>query len=452
MSHFFRSEISSEIMQEMNEAFIKPYLRSLPLRREQQFLETFSLFQYHLNDVAFNLNSEAQTFGNNSEKEYFDFTDAEKNQFQSIQEEEKDLMLSVRWHLKPEQSKKKMSPILEIYSGLYEYFSDYCKLVANYLSSLDNPFYFTAEYTTKWKNYTMSMQIIGSILKEFSSAVNEGYNLRFKEHSGLPDFSIWRMMTKIWHEEVFSVLEKKMLASFELSFESYLSQFSTKIQGHIDEEIIPKELIQASDFEITTSISEFWQSVVDMGFNERTITSLTFTDMSEIKPISSFWFAAKELVERCCKSVTEAPQIRPSLKFEQIVEYTDLIESIIPFKTFPELQEVLLEAQFNIIANFIAEKKNESIESISKLITGEDVKSMLEFVHSEEIECKYPALLQHIKHFQSNAENFEEVKLHRETQKSKYLLQSTVKNCRVQMLLVNYNNQMDLSSLEESKI
>ena len=490
---FMRLEMSAELMENITDALQKPYLRALSLRRESEILETFSLFQYHLNDVMMKSDPESQNSNLFEDDETSEFTLSERKSLRAVPEEDKEIVKAARWYIKTdkysildqneknsdfigntsskindlngeftnldsENGRLRTSPIrrlpllMRLYFGLDEMVTAYCRVMSDYLAAIDDPFLFVTEYTTKWKNFTMSMQTIGTILREFSVAMNEVYNQEFKELPRFPEFSIWRMMTKIWYAEVFSALQKKMIPNFEIIFESYLENFATVLQKTNSSDLycyiegIPKELLGAPEFEICTIISEFWQSVVDMSFNESTIHTLTFADMSKINPISSFMSSINKLVLRRCNAVVEVAQLKSSLKFELIAEYMELIESAIPHKLFPEIRQILLNSQKDVMIDFISNLKEEATENISRFLTEDNNKSLRDLIYSEVVDCRYPSLIKHIGSFRSKLQELEEVKRRREAQRLK--LQDHTFECAPQQLLMEFGNEIDLKALE----
>jgi len=452
---FAKPEKCLQVMESLKEAFSQPYLRPLPLRRESECLETFSLFQNHLNDVHFKLDPESLSLLRKQDSNYFD--SEELMALKSIQEESKEFLRQARWYLKPDlhadsrnyqdnttkavcqgdcyagemntcckpsyivvnKGSRKVPPLLDLYSELHELISSYCRVISNFLNGIDSPMVFAVEYTTRWKNFTLGMQQISTMLRDFSSAINEKYYSFFKNDPKFPCFSIWRMMTRIWYKEVYHSLETRMNSEFNKLVECYLVKCTTNFKdidistlSNIDSEIFNNSL-EVSEIEFATCINEFWQAIIDLGFNEKTVPYLNFADLRTIRPISGFCVSLHEIVSQRGKGIIEDLQCKPHLKFNIICEFTNLIESIVSCDVFPELYQLLADFQKKLLSDVISQVNGAAPEEIDKLLAGDENKSLHSFVSSEEI--VYPTLFKQIICYKKHLQSLDMVQRRRET-------------------------------------
>lgn len=58
-------------------------------------------------------------------------------------------------------------------------------------------------------------------LKEFVNTINCLYEKIYEDLPSFPKFSIWRMMTKIWHKTVYQKLEAPLAACFKKLLKVY---------------------------------------------------------------------------------------------------------------------------------------------------------------------------------------------------------------------------------------
>jgi len=93
--------------------------------------------------------------------------------------------------------------LLCFYDTLHKVLTHFCRLVSEYLSSLDNIYDVLSEYIARWKTYVCSMLECEKMFQTFTELLNNHYEKLFEGYPAFPKFSMWRFMTKIWMREVF---------------------------------------------------------------------------------------------------------------------------------------------------------------------------------------------------------------------------------------------------------
>lgn len=455
MSKFVGSEAGKQFMSTINDILLRPALGPVPLKRDCQTCETYSLFQSHLNDALFNLDAESSQLADDSEA--LNLTSEQQERLKCVKENDKSLILATRWYKTPqleELSTGDISPLVESYLYLQEVFSSFCRLTSNYLKGIKNPFIFIAEYNTKWNNYVVAMKNIGCYLREYTAIMNEVYGKEYSEYPNYPRFSMWRLMAKLWYEEVFSSLDKKMVESFGLVLNDYINESSYTLQSFIDSksESIPEDIFSDSSFDVSNAIGEFWNSVLDMGFNEKTIFNLTCTDLNEVQPVSSFCSAIRNLLKEKCDFLLESTNIKHSQKVVIVKEVLETMESLIPHAVFPDIQQTLTEGLRSIIVNFISDADVATPEEAERFIAGESNVKLLKWATSEATECTYPALMKHIQLYRSNKNQHENMLQTREKKLMKNAKSFGMGSCAKQQRFLEFQKTVDVDVLEQHKV
>lgn len=98
---------------------------------------------------------------------------------------------------------KNHSYLIKLYDCLTNTLIHFCRLVSEFLDSLDNTYDLLAEYVSRWKTYVCSMIEIEKACETFTHLFNKAYETVFEGYPSFPKFSIWRLMTKIWMKEVY---------------------------------------------------------------------------------------------------------------------------------------------------------------------------------------------------------------------------------------------------------
>ena len=450
LEFFSGSEKPKQLIKLTNNALLRPLLAPLPIRRDFQTCETFSLFQIHVNDANHGLEFEAQPYEMASEGEIYEFPE----EMMKMDDRIKEIILRCRWYMdvkfksddglsnflhkarpvlhinnekfSEEITEQDLHPFIRIYVHLQELFSSFCRLMANYLENIKDPFLFITEYGCKWKNYTMSMQTIGDYMRQFSGVMNEVYDLIYsKEYPGYPNFSIWRMMTRIWFKEVVQPLNTKMKSNFQTVLEAYLDGFNVDkkqlltSEFSMDVEGIPDALSQSEE-DVCGALRDYWYAMIDFAIHEKSVAFISSTDFSTMVPTSTFYTCAQEAIIQRCRNLLEQTRLKPGDKFVILQKEKLLLESIIPPVIFSKLYLILVEAQQKVLADCLSQVKEASYEEVVNYvngINGPNSKYIVEWIFSDGVTLGYQALREHLKIYGSNIEEAKNIKEYLEKKK-----------------------------------
>jgi len=214
------------------------------------------------------------------------------------------------------------SYLLSMYDCLRDTLIHFCHLVSEYLSCLDNFYDLLAEYTTRWKVYVCSMLEIEKTFSTFADLFNKAYGAVFEGYPGFPKFSIWRLMTKIWINQVYE--NQKVKSSLNAAFQQVLLNHRDKnvkqiicndqifefsdiqdptipkclyINFHLDQEVnLQGNCTHHAYFDGNFQgekelLSEYIQAILDLSLNE---VSIHFFDCTEL-PVNCFYQELEEL-------------------------------------------------------------------------------------------------------------------------------------------------------------
>jgi len=376
--HFF-SVISQISTKEETEDFMRDFIQTLrepnlpvaSLKRETFAKNTQTAFQNKLSEVLYEdciFSPKKLNFIQNS-KAIIDKLEFKENcLLKEIGCEDKNRFLKARWYMgqmNPKlleeaisEEKQKIDMVLESYNhnnsqgisnvstedsflvnsnhsyllNMYDCLSNtlihFCHLVSEYLSCLDNFYDLLAEYNMRWRLYVCSMLEIEKTFSTFTELLNKAYGAVFEGYPGFPKFSIWRLMTKIWINEVYGnqKLKQSLNAAFQQILINHRDKNVKKIIcneqilefSDINDPTIPRCLYinfqtlesQESNFSSERSfpqnahiyfednfqaekelLSEYMQSILDLSLNE---VSVHFFDCTEL-PVSCFYEELEDL-------------------------------------------------------------------------------------------------------------------------------------------------------------
>jgi len=254
----------------LDEIILQPPLPMATLKRETIIASTQTIFQTKLSEVLYE-DSTCVSKGRPLIDEFKDVIDGLKENEKEILLQSfscnKDELLRARWSLfesKDEESEEtlsdgdhindfpelptfsknykisnattdnaflllhKTSPLLKLYNCLYNLLSHYCKILSNYLDTVENVYDLLAEYTSRWNTFVCTMLELERLFETFSELMNKNYEAVFEGYPSYPKFSIWRMMTKIWMKEIFEKDNFKLVLN-----ESFLRVLSNHREKNI---------------------------------------------------------------------------------------------------------------------------------------------------------------------------------------------------------------------------
>eukprot|EP00331_Platyophrya_macrostoma_P009649 CAMPEP_0176415514 /NCGR_PEP_ID=MMETSP0127-20121128/5848_1 /TAXON_ID=938130 /ORGANISM="Platyophrya macrostoma, Strain WH" /LENGTH=586 /DNA_ID=CAMNT_0017795517 /DNA_START=636 /DNA_END=2396 /DNA_ORIENTATION=- len=143
------------------------------------------------------------------------------------------------------------SRLLRLNNLFYAVIQNYCAMIFDYLSNLDNTYNLVAEYSTRWTVYTYTILQLIQSCQGFTETMNEAYEQLFPGYPSFPKFSIWRLMVKTWFSEVYEKCGISKLLS-----DSYLKIVSNHRENLLREEInsnfpgISKQLDSTLDLQV----------------------------------------------------------------------------------------------------------------------------------------------------------------------------------------------------------
>ena len=298
-------------------SLFKPCLMPLRMIRDFQCCNTFSIFQNFLNEAYHYIDPESLTYSLNN------------TLFRIPPElliiDDKFDLLQSRWFMKPAIYSD--SPLLQLYHHFHNLFTSFCQFIGNYLGEFTDPILVIGEYCNKWKNYNMSIQIVGENVKEFSGAMNDAYEKYYKSsHPTVPRFSLWRMMVRIWYKEVYKSLESKLHKMFIHLLNSYLSSESGEMVSDI--------------------LKVFWISMMDLALHEYRVKNIEAFDFAEIDHTKHLCRLIEETIIFRCQSISKLPVTN---KFSMLHKYRTLLQDVFPIETYSRLYEIIVKFQGEVV-------------------------------------------------------------------------------------------------------
>lgn len=188
------------------------------------------------------------------------------------------LLMKIRWYLFEQipLNQKYSNNLFEIFRLLTQTISNNVVAIVEYLKSLENPFNLIQEFCVFWKRYTLTIFEIESIFKEYTQKINNAYGEQFSDMPNFPEFSILRIMMKIWIKIVFESQKERLLEAFQIM----LQEFRNKTSGenyeielvYFEKNILNEENFYKGNNEaLGNLIHDFLCYLTDFSVNELTI-------------------------------------------------------------------------------------------------------------------------------------------------------------------------------------
>jgi hypothetical protein len=89
-----------------------------------------------------------------------------------------------------------------------------CEMVNGYLNSLDGDENLLKEYRHAWEAYVVSIRECEKMFSPLSDMINDVYMAKFPTHPTYPQFSIWRMMAKVWFNQVYELSKERLIEAY----------------------------------------------------------------------------------------------------------------------------------------------------------------------------------------------------------------------------------------------
>ena len=137
---------------------------------------------------------------------------------------------------------------------------------------------FLYEYSVRWAAFSNSIWKLSSMLSNFEQSFNESYTESWPETSF--KFTIFRMMTRIWSEEV---LTKEMMGYLKEMFTFWIQEYHKDMIQHIRDKTVLKD-----NSSMQVVLKKFFQALVDLSINEKTVHYMNCSDVELDKLYKTF--------------------------------------------------------------------------------------------------------------------------------------------------------------------
>jgi hypothetical protein len=115
-------------------------------------------------------------------------------------------------------SPKDTNNILGVYQLLNKSLKAHCRILSRYLKSIRNPANLLQEYCNKWEKFVSSILEMELEFKYLKIAISTLYERFYSDPFKNPQFAIWRLMAKIWIDEVYNELSEELDAAFRYTY------------------------------------------------------------------------------------------------------------------------------------------------------------------------------------------------------------------------------------------
>ena len=217
---------------------VDPSLPEPVLKKDIYFFPTQSKFQNFLTELFYEI---VPALKNDSDQMYL------SSLCKKIKDlnQKSDALIYLRWYNSSENQLNNdvLSNFLIDFSELIK---SHCNAIQGYISHIEDEKIQMKEYNRCWKEYTYSVIEIDNLLKPLSTLVNDIYSEQYPNHPQFPQFSFWRLMVKLWYQQVYSRLADKLKASYKKLFLSALI-----------EKLNQSDLLPAKLYEINMELENF---------------------------------------------------------------------------------------------------------------------------------------------------------------------------------------------------
>jgi len=173
---------------------------------------------------------------------------------------------------------------------------NHCKMIFAYLKILQNPYLLLIEYTRLWNKFVLLIIDFTQTFLPFANAFNKFYEKECSELPNFPEFSTWRLMVKIWYEQVYCNLNYYLAEAFRsilmmtrsqekfagLKFEHTAkcsfcaSAYETEagpdcLYNHFFYQFLLKSHNEVTRDEVFRLLRDYYQAISDLSYNEYSI-------------------------------------------------------------------------------------------------------------------------------------------------------------------------------------
>lgn len=114
----------------------------------------------------------------------------------------------------PENTARVVSCLEELYYIIYAFVENYCAMICDYLTALKNPYLLLTEYSRLWNKYVLITLEFTQTFTSYVALFGKHYEQKCPNLPNFPEFSMWRLMIKVWAEEVHAVFGYYLNESF----------------------------------------------------------------------------------------------------------------------------------------------------------------------------------------------------------------------------------------------
>jgi len=165
---------------------------------------------------------------------------------------------------------------------------NHCKMIFAYLKILQNPYLLLIEYTRLWNKFVLLIIDFTQTFLPFANAFNKFYEKECSELPNFPEFSTWRLMVKIWYEQVYCNLNYYLAEAFRSILMMTRSQekfahtqkCSLCVKAYETEaglynrffyNFLLKSQNEVTRDEVFRLLRDYYQAISDLSYNEYTI-------------------------------------------------------------------------------------------------------------------------------------------------------------------------------------
>eukprot|EP00331_Platyophrya_macrostoma_P032253 CAMPEP_0176447092 /NCGR_PEP_ID=MMETSP0127-20121128/24788_1 /TAXON_ID=938130 /ORGANISM="Platyophrya macrostoma, Strain WH" /LENGTH=295 /DNA_ID=CAMNT_0017833397 /DNA_START=333 /DNA_END=1220 /DNA_ORIENTATION=- len=290
--------------------------------------------------------------------------------------------------------------------------------------------------------------------------MNQVYEGLFKDYANYPEFRIWRMMVRIWNEEVFCKLEKKINSDFLAVLNAYLNHFGWGVQKNEqqmrieningEDESIPMMFLESA-FDTANIIGDFYNSIIDVALNERTVFNLTCQNLLNFSSSSNFCTRIYTLIKERCHLIIDDSLLNVPTKAELLINTSKLVEGFLPKQVFPQIFELIIGSLQSVFDNFVT--FSSQLEGLKCL--NQEEKNFNNWLHcelSDSMSLAYPSFRQHVHYYKKKLSELKSIHSERESKITKNALRGfNLSVCELEKTFMDFNRKVDLQILEECR-
>jgi len=224
---FLQPKDCKQFLSHFLSSFSSPNYPAPTLKKDIHYFPTNTLFQNFLTEIYFGLLSKPSP------------NDGRQSIVSNIMKLiEKSLMdsqvpvgklVSLRWYLfdslKPSEGEADL--LTELYKIICAMTKNYCEMVVACLKVTKRSEDLLSEYIRLWNGFVITTIEVNRIFLPFSNFLNKIYSSNCQGFPNFPEFSIWRVMVKVWLNEVYTPISPRVHQAFRVTLMSLRTQESS---------------------------------------------------------------------------------------------------------------------------------------------------------------------------------------------------------------------------------